>query len=518
MKASRLRTKRTIWPAAAAVIALGGAIVGATLTVADSGVRRVTGADPYAGCTLGGPGYNYPSAEVEPYVAVNPANGNNLIGVWQQDRWTNGGAHGLAAGVSQDGGRSWSTVALPFSTCAPSGQHYTRASDPWVSIGPDGTAYAIAINFDGSTARSGVATATSTDGGRTWHNARELIADDDINVLNDKESITADPVHAGTAYAVWDRVDSSHNNQPSYFSKTSDFGRTWTPARAITSTADNVGVIGDIAVVNARTGILYDFFDNFTLLPNGNVATANESVIKSGDGGATWSQPIAIAADMDIGAFDPFTGAFLRTGSGLPDVAIDQHTGELYVVWEDARFSGGRFDEVALSRSLDGGATWSTPKRVNRETGDAAVSPMVAVGADGTVGVSYYDFRNATQSVDESTLPTNYWLTTSRRGGNAFDTEEAIIGSPFDLKSAASAGGYFVGDYQGLAADGDAFVAFFAEATGTAAEGAEVTNRSDIFAKEIGASSVTSATDALVPAGGSRATSSARAAHAAQLR
>src|SRR5919201_1327801 len=42
----------------------------------------VSGPSPYAGCTIGGPGTNYLNAEVEPWVAVNPANPSNIIGVY----------------------------------------------------------------------------------------------------------------------------------------------------------------------------------------------------------------------------------------------------------------------------------------------------------------------------------------------------------------------------------------------------------------------------------------------------
>ena len=38
---------------------------------------------------------NYPDAEVEPYVAVDPTNPRHLIGSVQQDRWNDGGANGL---------------------------------------------------------------------------------------------------------------------------------------------------------------------------------------------------------------------------------------------------------------------------------------------------------------------------------------------------------------------------------------------------------------------------------------
>jgi hypothetical protein len=38
---------------------------------------------------------NFENTSVEPNVAVNPTNGANVIGVFQEDRWFDGGAHGL---------------------------------------------------------------------------------------------------------------------------------------------------------------------------------------------------------------------------------------------------------------------------------------------------------------------------------------------------------------------------------------------------------------------------------------
>ena len=36
-------------------------------------------------------GTAYIGSEAEPWIDVNPANLNNMVGVWQQDRWSNGG-------------------------------------------------------------------------------------------------------------------------------------------------------------------------------------------------------------------------------------------------------------------------------------------------------------------------------------------------------------------------------------------------------------------------------------------
>src|SRR5205823_2277296 len=67
----------------------------------------VSGPSPFASCTVGGPGTNYVNAEVEPFIAVNSTNAQNVVAVWQQDRWSNGGAHGLVTGYSTSGGLVW---------------------------------------------------------------------------------------------------------------------------------------------------------------------------------------------------------------------------------------------------------------------------------------------------------------------------------------------------------------------------------------------------------------------------
>ena len=75
-----------------------------------------SGSSPFLGCTIGGPpGTVYPNTEVEPFIAVNPTNPDNLVGVYQQDRWSDGGARGLVASRSLDGGQTWSQNFAEFS-------------------------------------------------------------------------------------------------------------------------------------------------------------------------------------------------------------------------------------------------------------------------------------------------------------------------------------------------------------------------------------------------------------------
>ena len=57
----------------------------------------------------------YENAEVEPFLAVDPGNPAHLLGVWQQDRYSGGGAIGLLAQVSFDAGKTWTASSAPFS-------------------------------------------------------------------------------------------------------------------------------------------------------------------------------------------------------------------------------------------------------------------------------------------------------------------------------------------------------------------------------------------------------------------
>jgi hypothetical protein len=143
----------------------------------------------------------------------------------------------------------------------------------------------------------------------------------------------------------------------------------------------------------------------------------------------------------------------------------------LWVVWHDGRFSGGARNAIALSRSTDGGRSWSAAVAINRVATAAAFTPTVQVRDDGWVGVLHYDLRNNTP--DPNTFLANAWLLTSRDGNTWL---EAPVAGPFDMLLAPRAGGLFLGDYQGLVSSSNGFMPVLAT-TGT-----QDNNRTDIFA------------------------------------
>src|SRR5512138_3360758 len=148
----------------------------------------VSATAPWAATCLGPAGRVtlFRNSAVEPAVAVDPKDPRHLIGVWQQDRWSNGGANGLVAAASFDGGHTWSVSAAPFTRC--SGGAYDRASDPWVSIGAGGTAWQIGFGFDATAPNRAMLVSRSADGGRTWGAPVTLQRDTDPDLAMDKET------------------------------------------------------------------------------------------------------------------------------------------------------------------------------------------------------------------------------------------------------------------------------------------------------------------------------------------
>src|SRR4051812_3533263 len=294
---------------AAALAALALAPSGAEAAV--SGPVPATGASPFAANCNGAPqnGTNYRNTEVEPFLDLR---GQNLVGVYQQDRFETGGSNGLGTSVSDDGGATWTQLglgALPkFSRCAGAAPgskgDYERATDPWVSIGPDGDAYQISLSFnDTRDLANAVLVSESKDGGHSWGPVTQLIRDTANTVFNDKESITADPTDARYVYAVWDRlVFPSERSQgqsfltaaafrgPAYFARSTNGGATWEAARAIFDPGQNDQTIGNEIVVLPDGTLL----DGFARLASDNKTGRKGSFValmRSADKGATWSAP-----------------------------------------------------------------------------------------------------------------------------------------------------------------------------------------------------------------------------------
>lgn len=419
----------------------------------------------------------YENAEVEPWLAVDPLDSKHLVGIWQQDRWRKaGGAHGSMTAVSHDGGLTWTRNYAHFSICsggtAVNGADFERVGDPWVTISPGGNVYESGISYNVSNANTAVMVVRSTDGGDTWSNPTQLISDNQFQIYDDKDSITADPVNSNYVYAIWNRLvfldagETRFSYDQAWLAITSNGGSSWSaspifkPANGLATSSHEIVVLPD--------GTLIDFFEIYNY--NNQAAPVSIVVLRSSDHGATWSGPFNVNSFQDINVIDVETGELVRKGV-FGNIAVDPQSGELYTVWGDARFSAGQRQGIALSKSGDGGLSWSAPVQVNQAPNVQAFAPGVAVAADGTIAVTYYDFRNDTP--DPTTLLTTYWRIISHDGGVTWS--ETALAPPFDLRTAPYSDGYMVTDYEGLVAAGP-FVSLF-----IAANSGDVSNPTDVF-------------------------------------
>lgn len=494
---------------------LFGAALAALLFAAPGGANaqfKITGPSPFSGCTADDvsnqPGTYYPNAEVEPWVDVNPANLFNVIAGWQQDRWSNGGARGLVSAYSKNGGFTWKRVVVGGITKC-SGGTYDRASDPWVTIAADGTAYFMSLVFmndepSGAFGDNAMLVSRSSNGGASWGPPKVLRADTDGKVLNDKNSMTADPKVANNVYAVWDRLvdytlpsaaagplpaalsmtsrtDSVVNARdryrkfrksgaakrqavplifegPTYFTRTTNGGASWEPARVIYDSGPNAQTINNLTVIRPNGDVLVFFTD---LPADGSVKIG---FVKSADKGATFG-PVTHALEMNLtltGTLTPDAVAPVRDANILYDVAVDRRNGNLYLVWQDARFNG--VDQVAFSMSADGGSSWSTPVRIARTPANAnalrtqSFVPSIEVGRNGMLVVTYYDFRRDISNGKEAT---DYWSISCNIRAGADCTRSAgwgnefrLTANSFNMLDAPIARGHFLGDYMGLVRQG----------------------------------------------------------------
>jgi hypothetical protein len=424
---------------------------------------------------------NFANTEVEPLVAVNPLNPDNVIGVFQEDRWAGGGAHGLLASVSFNGGQSYANDWPEFSACSDlpetaNFEHLPRATDPWVSFDSAGRAYQVGLPItDGSlVGESAITTSYSDDGGLHWTAPVDVTRQNDPAgaIFLDKQSITADPYHPGRAWTTW--IQGNLPGENISFAKlshafsfrgtpmvslTTDGGDTWSKPAAMTNA--NIYAQGNQIVVLPDGTLL----DSQAILFKGAGVQSNQNatymaVMRSTDGGRHWSSPQKIAPLGTV--TETADGQPLRVGDYLPDINVDPASGAVYMTWADGL--GTSTNKIVLTRSTDGGRHWSAPTVVSHHNAAQSFNHAVTVGNDGELAVLYYD--DARNNDATPGIPTDVYLRHSADGGRTWSTPQLL--TSFDFANAPIARGYFVGDYQGLTPIGDNDLLAFFGAAGNA--------------------------------------------------
>lgn len=414
----------------------------------------------------------------EPSIAINPKDPLNLIAGANDygpgDSWA--GVY-----VSKDGGHKWTQGYIPGypkdTRPSPLTGH-TTAGDAVIAFAPDGTAYYAGLAFrratvGGSGTLVGGASLTyidgaslfvarSRDGGTTWDQivvpqigiGAELLAVTPAQValiesmiLHDKEWITVGP--DGTVYMTWtaykfsvvapDASTASYLafEAPIKLTKSVDQGKTWSDPITLSSAKVNQGSVPVVAPDGTLVVAWASYGDDLE------EKVAQMVVRTSHDKGATFSSPVTVATLKSV---EPAHRT--RTGT-FPSLAVDTsdeaHRGRLGMVWA-GNVTGDA--DVFLSQSLDAGATWTEPIRVNQDpigNGRAQYMPFVAAAPDGTLHVVYFDGREDVRN----TLIGVYVASTS--DGKAF-VEQAVTDAPFVADQDGFNGANFLGDYLGMAA------------------------------------------------------------------
>ncbi len=295
-------------------------------------------------------------------------------------------------------------------------------------------------------------------------------------------------------YAIWGGSKSGGHSGAAVFSRSTNGGGTWQPATIIFQT-DPQSFFQSRQILVLPNGKLALLYELFFQQPNKPITQTLLQVRSSTDQGQTWSPPIASVTMTPLYlpngntlVIDSETGQLVDDVTN-PSFATNGSNGNLYAVWEDGRFSNFQYNDTAFSMSADGGFTWSAPIRVNQTPlnipplNRQAFLPVVAVAANGTIGVSYYDFRFSDPSPG---LPTDRWLvqcqpssTTAASDTACWGNEVRLTDSSFNMESVLVFNSeFFLGDYFGLAGSGDAFVAAFSQPGQN--------NITSIFARRVG--------------------------------
>jgi hypothetical protein len=415
--------------------------------------------------------YVQPDTEAEPSIAVNPANPRNVVTAYQEGRIADGGDATNGFATSFNGGRTWITGQLPGLTTYPKqGGVLERASDAVVAFGPHNLVYANSLVFDftkNNGLRSGIAVNVSKDGGRHW-GPPVLLQDDVLGGLNDKNWIAVDMGHGpghhfGRVYVVWDRV------APVLYDYCDrDCGKlsSWLPDfHTIPGLIFPGQGIGAYPVVNKTGGL--DIVLDTTLtgvpVPSGSdeleIAPGNDelvSLLAPKAGSTPFPAPITFLPPVDIAANETAGVPAQRAGT-LPAAAVDPKSGTIYAVWEDSRFRTDGTNDAVMSRSTNGGLTWTAPKRINPGSRTNHVdhyNVTVAVGANGSVHVAYRQ-RNQSAKGPLYTPWIDTYYQESTNGGASF-TKPLRVDSVRSnaYYDAFSRDGSFEGDYNQITSAG----------------------------------------------------------------
>jgi hypothetical protein len=338
---------------------------------------------------------------METMVAANPRNPRNLIG-GSIAGGRPGGGFTCKAYTSHDGGRSWQDHS--FAELIKFG-----GGDPQIVFTPSGTAIFTCLAFttdDRGRTRASLYSWRSEDGGDTWSSPAV-----DLGASYDHEMITADQTRGRFAGRVYMSALYGREYRLGLF-RSADGGRTWTgPVEFVNGEGHGVNVQ---RMVVFSDGDLMATWGDFSVTPRQDSTWKGSSLWSaiSRDGGVTFSSPRKV---MPMGEHYKRSNPDIRL-SANPIFAVDpsdRHHDRVYVGWAHLTADGPR---AAIAYSDDKGETWSQPKLIDPGVPRSAkqFQVRIAVNHEGTLGVSFYDTRDA------GTAGWHEWFSASIDGGQTF--------------------------------------------------------------------------------------------------
>ncbi|HET6405824.1 MAG TPA: sialidase family protein [Candidatus Thermoplasmatota archaeon] len=396
-------------------------------------------------------------------IAVNPTDPLNIVaGAKDYSPWTAGDCVWDGIYVTKDGGRTWINHHVPGSPHLLVGgntswqptyaSQFWCTTDPVVAFGPDGTCYfsLMAYQADPITA-SKLGEGTPLGGLNDWafNRAAQLVAvSNDGCVTFDYMTPIFDgtfPVNFhdkqwievgadGTVHVAWLSFFVPGNQ---YF-RSLDKGRTWEGPIVLSTWAETLtpldgpgGPAGQGTIITVGNGGK-DVYVSWN-------AAGGIVVAISHDGGASFADAILAVETEDAGM-----EAEYRSG-GMPFIVADDsadspHYGNVYLAWQDTR-DGDR--DIFVSRSTDGGKTWSEPVKVSDAPRGDQFFPAMSVGPDGILDVVFYDRRD-----DAENKLLHLYYTFSTDGGLTWSANQRVTEVATDpTKSHHQNGMIFIGDY-----------------------------------------------------------------------
>lgn len=352
---------------------------------------------------------------------------------------------------------------FPYSGYVPRVRPTDRCADPTLASDGAGNFYYSYLSVLDELSTSDITVSKSTDGGHTFGPPVVVFAGTPLLTFPDKGVITVDSwptsPRRGTVYISWTLFDIVatpffviRTGCQILFSRSTDGGLNWSPAVSISpkfncSTAGGPGenlVHGSMPVTSPDGTVYVAYYDSREdgWGPGlGGAGKFNVMLGRSGDGGTTFSSPVAVAEGDEM--TERASAAPIRWWfSMFPAIAAGLN-GDVGIVFA-SNPAGPDDGDILASLSLDRGATWRAPVRVNDDaTTNDQFFPWLAVKQnDGTFHAIWGDRRN-----DPDDHQYEIYYAGSAGRGNSFRSNMRVT----DISSNPETR-QFIGDYFGIAA------------------------------------------------------------------